>query len=67
MIPKGNGCVKWVALVPILLGITAACMGATAYLIDKQEGNLYHNIQLIQTDIHVIQQDVKALLLRKGK
>ncbi len=67
MIPKNgyNGYVKWAALVPLLLALTAACMGATWKLLDKQEQGLYTVIKIMQVDLREVRNDVKDLL-RKG-
>lgn len=57
-----NGFVKWGALVPVLLALAVACMGATVYLVDSADKRLYDNIEQIKKDIRVIQEDVKTLL-----
>ncbi len=57
-----NGYVKWVALVPLLLVLAMACVGAAAYMVDSADKRLYDNIEQIKMDIRVIQEDVKKLL-----
>lgn len=60
-----NGNVKWKALVPILIGLAALCMGSTWKLLDKQEQNIYHTLKVMQMDLREVRTDVKQLL-KKG-
>lgn len=62
MIPKGNGFVKWGVLAPVLLGIVIACLGSSAYLVERSEDSIHESIRLIQTDLREIRNDVKDLL-----
>lgn len=59
---KGNGYVKWGVLAPLLLGVVIACLGSSAYLIDKQERTLYDTISIMQLDLREVRDDVKDLL-----
>ncbi len=57
-----NGSVKWTALVPVLLALAIACLGSSAFLVDRSEKSIHSSIRVIQTDLREIRNDVKTLL-----
>ena len=65
MTPKGNGFVKWGVLAPVLIALAIACLGSSAYLVERSEDSIHENIRLMQVDLREIRFDVKELL--KGR
>lgn len=61
MTPK-NDSVRWSILAPVLVAIAIACLGSTAYLVDKSEDSIHGTIRMIQVDLREVRNDVKNLL-----
>ena len=62
MTRKGNGYVKWATLIPILLVLVIACMGATDRMIGRQDQSIKDTLKTMQLDLREVRQDVKTLL-----